>query len=41
MAVTRARRTAIVVGDADTVTRGDVFDAFVRYAGADGRVVQL
>jgi len=41
VAVTRARRKAVVVGDAGTVTRGDVFDAFVRYAETDGCVVRL
>jgi len=41
VAVTRARRKAVVVGDADTITQGDVFDAFVRYAEANGRVVRL
>jgi len=41
VAVTRARRKAVVVGDAGTVTRGDVFDAFVRYAETDGGFVRL
>jgi predicted DNA helicase len=41
VALTRARRKAIVVGDAGTVTRGDVFDAFVRYAETNGHVVRL
>jgi predicted DNA helicase len=40
VALTRARRKAIVVGDADTVTAGDVFDAFVRYAETEGRTVR-
>jgi predicted DNA helicase len=40
VAVTRARRKAVVVGDADTVTEGDVFDRFIRYARTEGRVVQ-
>ncbi|MEF8797405.1 MAG: IGHMBP2 family helicase [Salinivenus sp.] len=41
VALTRARRKAIVVGDARTVRRGDVFDAFARYAEAQGRVHRL
>jgi len=41
VAVTRARRKAVVVGDADTVTEGDVFDAFVRYAGTEGRHIRF
>jgi predicted DNA helicase len=40
VAVTRARRKAVVVGDADTVTTSDVFDAFTRYARTKGRIVQ-
>jgi len=41
VALTRARRKAIVVGDAHTVRRGEVFDAFVGYAEAQGRVRRL
>jgi predicted DNA helicase len=41
VAVTRARRKAVVVGDAGTVAAGDVFDAFIRYAEDDGRVIRL
>ncbi len=41
VAVTRARRKAVVVGDADTVAHGDVFDAFVRYADTTACVVRL
>jgi superfamily I DNA and/or RNA helicase len=41
VAVTRARRKAVVVGDAGTVATGDVFDAFIRYAEDEGRVVRL
>jgi len=41
VAVTRARRKAVVVGDASTVATGDVFDAFLRYAEEEGRIVQL
>jgi predicted DNA helicase len=41
VAVTRARRKALVVGDADTVSTGDVFDQFIRYAESAGRVVRL
>jgi predicted DNA helicase len=41
VAVTRARRKAVVVGDADTVAVGDMFDAFVRYAETEGRAVPL
>ncbi|QKY19824.1 IGHMBP2 family helicase [Halolamina sp. CBA1230] len=41
VALTRARRKAVVVGDADTVTAGDAFDAFVDYARERGDVVEL
>lgn len=41
VALTRARRKAVVIGDADTVTAGNVFDAVVRYADTEGRVVRL
>jgi len=41
VALTRARRKAVVVGDAGTVAAGDVFDRFIRYAETEGRVVQL
>jgi predicted DNA helicase len=41
VALTRARRKTIVVGDACTVRSGEVFDAFVRYAETKGRIVRL
>ena len=41
VALTRARRKAVVVGDASTVTTGDVFDAVLRYADTEGGVVRL
>jgi predicted DNA helicase len=41
VALTRARRKAVVVGDASTVTASDVFDAVVRYADTEGRIVRL
>jgi len=41
VAVTRARRKAVVVGDADTVTTSDVYDAFLRYARGEGRAIRL
>jgi predicted DNA helicase len=41
VAVTRARRKAVVVGDANTVADGDALDTFIRYAETEGRVVQL
>jgi len=41
VAVTRARRKAVVVGDASTVAAGDVFDAFIQHVQSDGRVVRL
>ena len=41
VALTRARRKAVIVGDASTVTTADVFDAVVRYADTEGRVVRL
>jgi predicted DNA helicase len=40
VALTRARRKAIVVGDARTVRSGAVFDAFVGYADTEGRLVR-
>ena len=40
VALTRARRKAVVVGDASTVAVGDVFDDFIQYADADGRIVR-
>ncbi|PSQ80629.1 MAG: IGHMBP2 family helicase, partial [Bacteroidetes bacterium QS_1_63_11] len=40
VAVTRARRKAVVVGDASTVAAGDVYDRFIRYAEQEGRVVR-
>ena len=40
VALTRARRKAVVVGDADTVAHGDVFRSFIRYVEESGRVVQ-
>jgi superfamily I DNA and/or RNA helicase len=41
VAVTRARRKAVVVGDADTVVRGDVFGSFTQYVEESGRIVRL
>ena len=41
MAVTRAERKAVVVGDASTVAAVDVLGAFVRYAETTGRAVPL
>ena len=41
VALTRAKRKAVIVGDASTVTAGDVFDAVVRYAEDEGRIVRL
>lgn len=41
VAVTRARRKVVVIGDTDTVASGEVFDAFIRYVGRKGRVVEL
>jgi predicted DNA helicase len=41
VALTRARRKAVIIGDVSTVTAGDVFDALVRYADTEGRVVRL
>jgi predicted DNA helicase len=41
VAVTRARRKIVVVGDASTVATGDVFDAFIRYAENNGRAIRL
>ena len=41
VAVTRARRKAVVVGDASTVAAADVLGAFVRYAETTGRAVPL
>jgi predicted DNA helicase len=40
VALTRARRKAVVVGDASTVAAGDVFDAFIGYTDAHGRMVR-
>jgi predicted DNA helicase len=40
VALTRARRKAVVVGDASTVAAGDVFDAFIQYAEQEGGVVR-
>jgi predicted DNA helicase len=41
VALTRARRKAVVVGDAGTVTAAPVFDTVRRYAEVEGRVVSL
>jgi predicted DNA helicase len=41
VALTRARRKVVILGDASTVTTADVFDAVVRYADTEGRVVRL
>jgi superfamily I DNA and/or RNA helicase len=41
VAVTRARRKAVIVGDAGTVTIGDVFDTMARYAESEGRRIRL
>jgi len=41
VALTRAKRKAVVVGDASTVSSGAVFDAVVRYAEDKGRIVRL
>ena len=41
VAVTRAERKAVVVGDASTVAAADVLGAFVRYAETTGRAVPL
>ncbi|MFB6084804.1 MAG: IGHMBP2 family helicase [Halorientalis sp.] len=40
VALTRARRKAVVVGDASTVTVGDVYEQFVAYARERGAVVE-
>ena len=40
VALTRARRKAVIIGDASTVTAGGVFDALIHYADTEGRVVQ-
>ena len=40
VALTRARRKAVVVGDASTVAAGDVFEVFIRYVEAEGHVVR-
>jgi len=40
VAVTRARRKAVVVGDADTVADGEVFGTFLQYVQQNGRVVR-
>ncbi|RKD95159.1 IGHMBP2 family helicase [Halopiger aswanensis] len=39
VALTRARRKAVVVGDRDTVTAAPVFDDFLEYARTRGRIV--
>ncbi|GAB3675280.1 IGHMBP2 family helicase [Halopiger thermotolerans] len=39
VALTRARRKAVVVGDRDTVTAAEVFDDFCEYARDRGRIV--
>lgn len=41
VALTRARRKAVVVGDADTVTEADVYDDFLEYMGRSGTVVDV
>jgi superfamily I DNA and/or RNA helicase len=41
VAVTRARRKAVVVGDAGTVGVADVFDRFIQHTETEGRVVRL
>ncbi len=41
VALTRARRKAVVVGDGDTVTAAPVYEDFVGYARRRGRVVNL
>jgi len=40
VALTRARRKAVVVGDASTVSVGPVFDGFLRYVDEEGRRVR-
>jgi predicted DNA helicase len=40
VALTRARRKAVVVGDASTVAMGDVFDVLIRYVEQEGRIVR-
>jgi superfamily I DNA and/or RNA helicase len=40
VALTRARRKAVVVGDASTVAAGDVFGAFIQYVEQEGRIVR-
>lgn len=40
-ALTRARRKAVVVSNAATVTAGEVFDDFVDYACERGDLVEL
>ncbi|MFB6110347.1 MAG: IGHMBP2 family helicase [Halodesulfurarchaeum sp.] len=39
VAVTRARRKAVIVGDSETVTEGEVFEAMVEYADREGRLL--
>ena len=41
VAVTRARRKVVVVGDSETVSSAAVLEAFLRYAENSGRVVRL
>ncbi|MFB6266255.1 MAG: IGHMBP2 family helicase [Halodesulfurarchaeum sp.] len=40
VAVTRAKRKVVVVGDGETVTRAPVFEEFVEYAADSGRLVR-
>lgn len=41
VALTRARRKAVIVGDVETVGSADVYDAFVEYARETGRYVAI
>lgn len=41
VAFTRARRKAVIVGDAETVGAAGVYDAFVEYARETGRYVAI
>lgn len=41
VALARARRKAVVVGDVETVTAGEVFEDFVAYVRAGGDEVVL
>jgi superfamily I DNA and/or RNA helicase len=41
VALTRARRKAVVVGDADTVTTAPTFEAFFAFARERGTVIDL